>query len=243
MGMPTFDLDSLKLYFETSGDPDGAPVLLLAPGGMRSTLQRWPQVIPWDPIAHLRTYRVIAMDQRNAGQSVAPVSADDGWDTYTRDQIALLDHLGVEQVHLVGMCIGGPFIMGLIRHAPDRVRSAVMFQPIGLDNNRHTFYQLFDNWAKEIGANHPEAGPADWAAFRHNMFGGDFLFNASRDAVASCQTPFLLFQGQDIYHPPSISDAFAELAPTVEYVTAWKAPEHREAVDHRIQTFLDAHTP
>ena len=35
-------------------------------------------------------FRVIAMDQRNAGASRAPVSADDGWHTYTRDQLALL---------------------------------------------------------------------------------------------------------------------------------------------------------
>jgi hypothetical protein len=36
-------------------------------------------------------FRVIAMDRRNAGgQSRAPITAQDGWDSYTADHIALL---------------------------------------------------------------------------------------------------------------------------------------------------------
>ena len=39
--------------------------------------------------------------------------------------------------------IGGPYIMGLIRHAPARIASAVMMQPIGLDGNRDAFHAPF----------------------------------------------------------------------------------------------------
>ena len=51
------------------------------------------------------------MDQRNAGRSHAPLRATDGWQTYTDDQVALLDHLGLETAHVMGMCVGGPFLV------------------------------------------------------------------------------------------------------------------------------------
>ena len=41
------------------------------------------------------------------GQSHAPITAQDGWDTYTGDHVALLDHLGIDRCHLYGQCIGG----------------------------------------------------------------------------------------------------------------------------------------
>ena len=86
--MPFFEQDAVKLYYEQHGE--GFPVLLFAPGGMRSAVSFW-EGSQFNPITELRShFRVIAMDQRNAGQSKAPVSADDGWHTYTADHIALL---------------------------------------------------------------------------------------------------------------------------------------------------------
>jgi hypothetical protein len=44
------------------------------------------------------------MDQRNAGRSRAPITAQGGWDSYTADHIALLDHLRIDRCHLYGQC-------------------------------------------------------------------------------------------------------------------------------------------
>ena len=138
--MPVFERDEIRIYYEIHGE--GFPVLMIAPGGMRSSIPMWENA-PWDPIEHLAPhYRVIAMDQRNAGQSTAPIRATDGWQVYTEDQLALLDHLKVDRFHVAGMCIGGPYIMGLIQAAPERVISAVLFQSIGLSNNRHVFFRI-----------------------------------------------------------------------------------------------------
>src|SRR6266705_6164134 len=77
-------------------------------------------------------FRVIARDQRNAGgQSRAPITAQDGWDAYTGDHIAVLDHLRIDRCHLYGQCIGGSFILNMLKHHPERVASAVLAQPIG----------------------------------------------------------------------------------------------------------------
>ena len=209
---------------------------------MRSAISYWTGT-PWSPIEHLSdSFRVIAMDQRNAGESTAPISGDDGWHTYTADQLALMDHLGVECFHVVGMCIGGPYCMGLIQAAPGRVMSAVLLQPIGLDGNRSAFYQMFDGWADELRAtSHRAVADQDWIRFRSNMYDGDFLFNVDRDFVRACETPLLVLTGNDLYHPTSISREVAELAPKGELIQHWKEGEDMGVAKEQIATFLGRH--
>ncbi|MDH4147791.1 MAG: alpha/beta hydrolase [Acidimicrobiia bacterium] len=238
--MPTFDRDGVSIYYEEQGS--GFPVLLIAPGGMRSAVGFW-QNTPWNPIEHLSPqYRVIAMDQRNAGRSKAPVSGDDGWHTFTADQLALMDHLGVDRFAVAGMCIGGSYIMALAAAAPERVAAGVVFQTIGLDANRDAFYDMFDSWANDIRGEHPEASDADWKAFRERMYGGDdFLFTASHDDARACPTPLLVLLGNDLYHPESSSRQLAELAPHATLVEKWKEPAHHEAAKAAVASFLAEH--
>lgn len=239
--MPVMERDGARIHHQVSGD--GFPVLLIAPGGLRSAISAW-QRSPWHPVERLSdSYRVIAMDQRNAGESTAPITAGDGWHTYTADQLALLDHLGVDQFHVVGMCIGGPYIMGLCKAAPGRVRSAVMFQPIGHDGNRQLFDDLFDGWRGDIAGDHPEADDAAWSSFREAMFGGEFLFNTTREEAAAVQTPILLMMGDDPYHPQSISRELADRLPNVTFVERWKEPELLDQTHAAVVEFLAEHTP
>lgn len=239
--MPIFERDDIQLYYEEHGA--GFPVLLIAPGGMRSAVSYWEST-PWNPIEQLApTYRVIAMDQRNAGRSVAPVRATDSWHVYTQDQLALLDHLGIDQYHVAGMCIGGPYIMGLIQSAPQRVASAVLFQTIGLHNNRQAFFEMFDSWADELKSVRPEVSEEAWESFKVSMFSGDFLFNVSREFVSSCNTPLLVLPGNDLHHPEETSREIAALAPNVTFIEEWKEPERQPAAKQAVERFLAAHTP
>ena len=94
--MPTFTRGATSIYYEEHGT--GFPILAFSPGGLpRTTIKIWSEPsAPINPITEWsKDYRVIVMDQRNTvdGQSHAPVSAKDNWDTYTSDHIALLDHL------------------------------------------------------------------------------------------------------------------------------------------------------
>ena len=237
--MPTFERDAVRIHYETSGQ--GFPILAIAPGGMRSEIAAWSRS-PWHPVERLKErYRVIAMDQRNAGESFAPVGHDDGWDRYTEDQLALLDHLGVERFAVVGMCIGGSYIAGLLRAAPERVACAVMMQPIGLENNRPAFYEMFGGWVDDVRGQHPEADDAVWDRFRDTMFGGPFLFNATREQVAAIDAPLLVLRGDDLYHPESISRAVVALAKNARLVERWKDEEHVDRADAAIRELLAAH--
>ncbi len=239
--MAILEHDGVRLHYEVEGD--GFPVLVIAPGGMRSANDLWPNM-PWNPWAALADrYRVIGMDQRNAGGSTAPVSAADGWSTYTADQLALLDHLGIGECHVLGMCIGGPYIFGLLTSSHDRFRSAVLLQPVGIDDNRDAFVEMFDGWVEEIGPEHPEAGPDDWTSFRQNMWGGDFVLTATREQVAACETPLLVMMGDDLYHPQSTSREIASLAPDATLVERWKDDDVLADTDAVIKHFLADHTP
>src|SRR5262249_60336511 len=136
--MQIFTRGEPKLYYEEHGQ--GFPLLLIAPGGMRSAVSFWDKT-PWNPIPQLAPpYRVIAMDQRNAGRSSAPIRATDSWPVYTDDQLALLDHLGVERFHVAGMCIAGPYCMGLRPSAPRRVSAPGPVPAIGLITQRPALF-------------------------------------------------------------------------------------------------------
>jgi pimeloyl-ACP methyl ester carboxylesterase len=239
--VPYFERDDVSLYYEEQGQ--GFPLLLIAPGGMRSAVGYWENT-PWNPITQLSgSYRVIAMDQRNAGRSRGPINVGDGWSTFTGDQLALLDHLGVDRFHVAGMCIGGSYIMALIDAAPQRVASGVVFQTIGLDDNRQAFYDMFDSWADELRPERPDITEAAWSSLREAMYGGDqFLFTAGEEEAKACETPLLVLLGNDIYHPESSSRRLAELAPNATLIEQWKEGDGKASAMAAVERFLATHT-
>src|ERR1700731_3497769 len=201
--MPVFERAGVSLYYEEFGS--GYPLLLFAPGGMRSSIDFWHRS-PFDPTKEFAAdFRVIAMDQRNAGRSPAPISATDGWHSYTADHIALLDHLGIQRCHTMGGCIGSSYFLSPAKGGPNRVSSAVLQNPIGLHENREAFREMFDGWAKELKRDHTDVTDAAFSTFRETMYGGDFVFSVTRDFVRSCQTPLIVLAGSDMYHPTPTS--------------------------------------
>jgi pimeloyl-ACP methyl ester carboxylesterase len=240
--MPTFERAGVHIHYEEAGA--GFPVLLLAPGGMRSSIPFWDKA-PFHPVRELSDeFRVIAMDQRNAGRSSAPITAEDGWHSYTDDHLALLDHLGVQRAHLLGGCIGAAFSLALIERAPERVASAILQQPIGLSPyNREVFYDLFDSWADELEAGGRGMASEARAAFRERMYGGDFVFSVPPSVVEACPVPLLVLRGDDIYHPSETSTRIAELAPRADLIPSWKGGEDLARARVRVREFLRQHTP
>lgn len=238
--MATFRRHDAVIAFEDTGD--GCPVLLLAPGGLRSHRALWEES-PWDPRVELvGDYRLIAMDQRNAGDSTAPIRSSDHWQDYADDQLGLLDALGIETCHVIGMCIGGPFISRLLTIAPDRFRSAVVIQPTGLHDNRDAKVAALDGWIAEVRDQHPETTADDWMLFRAQMLGDGILQSVDDAVLAAIRTPLLILAGADLYHPAEVSRRFAALVDGAELITDWRG-DALPAADARIREFLAAHTP
>ena len=100
----------------------GAPVVLVH--GFTANIERaWIEtgVLP----ALARDYRAIALDLRGHGKSDKPHEAA-AYEHVATDVIALLDHLGIEQAHVVGYSLGGIIAAKLLTTHPQRFRSAVL---------------------------------------------------------------------------------------------------------------------
>jgi pimeloyl-ACP methyl ester carboxylesterase len=136
------------------------------------------------------------------------------------------------------------YCLGLIKAAPERIAAAVLQNPIGLGSDGiGRFHTMFDDWAAELRRDRPEVSEAALAAFRNNMFSGDFVFSVTRDFVRSCLTPMLILAGNDPFHPTEVSLELARLAPNAELIMEWKTPEAVGAAVQRVRAYLEDRVP
>jgi pimeloyl-ACP methyl ester carboxylesterase len=242
--MPIAQLTNANIYYEIHGQ--GHPLLMLAPGGLLSHVELWrrtrdgkPRDYP-DPIAAFSSdWRCIAIDQRNAGRSTAPLHATDGWHTYAEDHLRLLDSLGVDRFHVLGSCIGASFALKLCELAPDRVTAAILQQPIGLsDANAANRAESFDSWADGLRQRPGGVDELALDGLRANLFDGEFVYSVSREAVANTQTPLLILAGNDLLHPAEIAREIAALAPNATLVEDWKGADRGDVYAGSIRRFL-----
>jgi pimeloyl-ACP methyl ester carboxylesterase len=99
--MPSIEHHGASIHYEESGQEFPHPHV--RPGGLQSVIDVWRRpMAPVNPITEFAgRFRVIAMDQRNAGgKSRAPITAADGWHSYAADHLAVLDHLRIDHCHL-----------------------------------------------------------------------------------------------------------------------------------------------
>jgi len=119
--MAWIEKHGLKLHYLDQGA--GEPVLLLH--GLASHAEHSWQATSWISML-ASSYRVIAPDLRGHGYSdkfESPQAYSLDW--LLEDVIALLDHLQVAQVRVVGYSMGGWVALGLAVHYPRRVRAVV----------------------------------------------------------------------------------------------------------------------
>ncbi|WP_193178322.1 alpha/beta fold hydrolase [Oricola nitratireducens] len=122
--MPSFQHDTLNLAYFDEGDPSGEPVLLIH--GFASS-----KTVNWIGPGWLKTlgdagYRVIAIDNRGHGDSDKPHDSE----AYTPDKmagdaVALLEHLGIPDAHVMGYSMGARISAFMALAAPQTVRSLV----------------------------------------------------------------------------------------------------------------------
>src|SRR5271170_2005950 len=192
--MPDYEKGPVRIRYEEHGS--GFPLLLIAGGGLNSTISGLTGGSPFNPIEEFKgEYRCIFADLRNAngGQSSGPLDIDRPWDAHTDDQLGLMDRLGIEKFMVLGFCIGGPFIWNLLRRAPDRVVAGVLAQPSGSrPEMRDIFYETnIKGWGPDLVKSRPESTMEMIDKFLTKMYrtNADFVFTVTRDFVRQCQTP------------------------------------------------------
>ena len=137
--MPQIDTNGLKLEYDERGPRDGRPVLLIM--GLGSQMTRWP-----DPFLDQLAgdgCRVIRFDNRDIGLSswfdeagipdfgaiAGAVAAGKSpalaysLEDMAADAVGVLDALGIERAHIVGVSMGGMIAQLVTIHYPDRVLS------------------------------------------------------------------------------------------------------------------------
>jgi len=130
-------VNGIEIAYQEMGDPDGEPLLLIM--GLAV------QMIGWDEefcaMLAERGFRVVRFDNRDIGhstlldeagvanrldalfgrRSTAPYLLRD----MAADTEGLMDHLGIDAAHLVGVSMGGMIAQTIAIHQPQRVRSLV----------------------------------------------------------------------------------------------------------------------
>jgi pimeloyl-ACP methyl ester carboxylesterase len=250
VAMSFYEKGAVRIHFEEAGS--GFPLMLIAGGGLNSTISGLKNNSPFNAIEEFRAeYRCIAADLRNAngGQSSGPLEVDRPWDSYADDQLGVMDHLGIDKFMVLGFCIGGPFIWNLLKRAPDRIVAAVLVQPSGSrPQMRDLFYENnMQGWGPALTAKRPEITMEMVDKFLTKMYrtDPDFVFTVTRDFVRTCQTPVLILPDDIPAHPYAVAMEAAMLAPKAEVsMFPWKEPKERIPLAVRqIRSFLRAHRP
>ena len=125
----------IELCFQTVGDPEAAPMLLIM--GIGSQMIAWPDEFCERLAA--RGFHVIRFDNRDAGRStwlteLGVPSVTKAWQKQlddppylfsdmAGDAVGLLDALGIEAAHVVGTSLGGFVAQTLAIEQPERVLS------------------------------------------------------------------------------------------------------------------------
>jgi len=130
--MPIVELDGIRTRYETIGS--GPPLLMFSPGGFDSSLDNWTTFGRYRDLGFVEALSphntCVVFDRRESGQSGGRLERL-SWDKYVRQALALIDHLGLAQVHAMGGCVGCSSATALAIAAPGRVRSLVLFSPAG----------------------------------------------------------------------------------------------------------------
>jgi pimeloyl-ACP methyl ester carboxylesterase len=121
MKSESVELNGIEMYYETEGT--GEPLLLLHGGG--GCHDDW---IYAGRDQLLREYTIIVPDVRGHGRSTNPQR------TITHrqcalDAIALLNHLGIEKCHAIGLSFGANTLLHVATGQPDRIEAMVLVSP------------------------------------------------------------------------------------------------------------------
>ncbi len=135
--MPVAASNGLDLMYATSGDPAHPTVVLIS--GLGGQLIMWPMAFVHTIV--IAGYHVVRFDNRDVGRSThftgklnlsevarALRSGETPSVPYllgdmAGDAVGLLDHLGIDAAHVVGISMGGAIAQELAIRHPDRLRT------------------------------------------------------------------------------------------------------------------------
>ena len=228
--MPTVDLQTVSLFYEEQGA--GEPLLLLH--GLGSNGRSWE----YQQEAFARKFRVVVPDVRGHGQSAKPPGPY-SVAQFSKDIFTLLDHLQIDQFHLMGLSMGGMIGFQMAVEQPERFKSMIVVNsgpeliPRGLKEKWQiwqrkliTRFVAMDKIAELIGGRlFPEPHQANLKEqFIQQMGSNDpKAYKAATDALLGWSVsarldrinfPILVVSGDMDYTPVAFKEAYMRQLPT-----------------------------
>jgi len=137
--MPKLLINGLDLYYETHGK--GPPLMLIA--GLASDSQSWQPVIK----ELSRHFRVIAPDNRGVGRT-KPQDINISIQKIADDCIALIKHLGLSSVNVLGHSMGGFVALDLAIRYPEFINKLTLAGTSFSNSKRNN--SLFSDWVSYL---------------------------------------------------------------------------------------------
>lgn len=121
--MPIAHLNGIDINYEEHGTPGGDALVLAH--GYTASLDMWRDQMP----AFGAKYRVVIYDTRGHGATTAPADMEsyDLARDYVADQVALMDHLGIDRAYVGGLSMGGMIAQEFALQHPQRVKALLLF--------------------------------------------------------------------------------------------------------------------
>ena len=115
--MPKAKVNGINLYYEVNGQ--GEPLVMIM--GFAGSRAGWI----FQRRAFQKYFQVITFDNRGVGSSDKPCGPY-SIRMMAEDTIGLMDHLGIEKAHILGVSMGGYIAQELAINHPERVRKLVL---------------------------------------------------------------------------------------------------------------------
>ncbi|OGO14504.1 MAG: hypothetical protein A2Y53_01205 [Chloroflexi bacterium RBG_16_47_49] len=201
--MPYADNEGIRIHYKTEGE--GIPLVLQH--WSLATMENW---YDYGYVSALKNdYRLVLLDARGHGGSDKPQTPEAyKLEKRVGDIVAVLDDLGIAKAHYFGYSMGGWIGFGVVRYAPERLRSLIIggaapyasdmdglrqYIRVGIEKGSEALVAM---WEEEYGALPP--------ALRERMLAYDYktLFVVTQDhesleaVLATMKMPCLLYAGE-----------------------------------------------
>jgi 3-oxoadipate enol-lactonase len=133
--MPYVKVNDIQMYYEIHGD--GEPLVLIV--GLGTDISEWDGIIHW----LAEKYQVLAFDNRGVGRTDKPDIAY-SIEMMADDTAELMQMLGIQQAHIVGISMGGRIALALSLRHVECVKKLVLVSTSArsMKNWRRRFYGL-----------------------------------------------------------------------------------------------------
>ncbi|TBR58326.1 alpha/beta hydrolase [Westiellopsis prolifica IICB1] len=133
--MPKAQVNGIELFYHIHGT--GEPLILIA--GFDSDSSSWSVLMPF----LVKHYQVIRFDNRGLGQSSA-LNIPYTIQQMAVDTFALLEYLGISQVHVAGHSMGGQIAQELTLAHPEKVQSLILLSSWAKGDSK--FQAIIELW-------------------------------------------------------------------------------------------------